>query len=100
MSAVRTIDQISDDELEDCYNGTTDNDMVRRLVEECLDDNGYVDVDDFAGDFAYTIEGFIDADEGTDEWDDAWEVNRAWGERIAENINDALAIEEPEEYQE
>ena len=102
MTAIRTIDQISDDELEDCYDGTTNNNMVRRLVKECLEDNGLINVEDFGHYFAREIEGFIAADEEEepDEWEEAWGNNCTWGETIAENINDALSIEEPEEYKE
>lgn len=96
---VRTIDEISDDELEDCYDGTTDNDMVRRIIKRCLTNDGWIDEDDFADEFAYQIEGFIDADEDTNEWQESWDANRDWGYTIAENINDALSISEPEEYQ-
>ena len=102
MTAIRTIDQIGDDELEDCYDGTTNNDMVRELVVECLDDDGLINVEDFGHCFARSIEGFIAADENEepDEWEEAWGNNCAWGESIAENINDALSIEEPEDYKE
>ena len=98
--SVRTIDQISDDELESCYDGCTNNDMVRELVEECLDDEGYINVEDFGYFFARAIEGFIDAEEDSDEYVESWEANLEWGERIAENINEALAIETPEEFRE
>lgn len=102
MKAIRTIDQISDEELEDCYDGCTNNDMVRELVVKCLDDDGLINVEDFGHYFARAIEGFIaaDQDEEPDEWEEAWGNNCSWGETIAENINDALLIEEPEEYKE
>lgn len=96
--ATRTIDQICDEELEECYDGTTNNDMVRELIEQTLDDEGYIDIEDFGYSFARAIEGYIDADEDSDEYVESWEANQAWGESIAENINDALAIETPEEY--
>lgn len=97
---VRTIDQISDSELEDCYDGTTDNHMVRRLIGECSNEDGWIDSEDFGYLFARQIEGFIDADEDSEEWEEAWDANREWGENIAQNVNDAMAKEEPEEYKE
>lgn len=96
---VRTLDQISDDELEDCLDGSSNLELVRRLLDENTDPNGWIWDMDFGEAFAEAIEGFIDADPDTDEWDEAWENNREWGENIASNVNDALAIEEPEEYQ-
>lgn len=102
MKAIRTIDEISDYELEDCYEGTTSNDMVRELVSDLVNEDGFINVEDFAHSFAREIEGFIAADEQEepDEWEEAWEANYEWGENIAENINHALSIEEPEEYKE
>ena len=102
MRAIRTIDEISDYELEDCYDGTTNNDMVRELVINCVNDSGFVNVEDFVHCFAREIEGFIAADEDDEpeEWEEAWAANYEWGENIAENINYALSIEEPDEYKE
>jgi broad specificity phosphatase PhoE len=102
MPAIRTVDEISDEELEDCFDGTTNIDMVRELCELCENNAGYVDIEEFGERFATAIEGFIgaDADDEPDEWQEAWDNNREWGEGIAENINEALDIEEPEEYKE
>lgn len=97
---VRNIDQISDEELEDCFDGSTDIEMVREIVSKCLDKDGFVNIEEFGHYFARAIEGFIDADEteDPDAWEEAWENNYEWGQTIAENINDSLSIEEPEEY--
>ena len=96
---IRTIDKITDSELEDCFDGCTDIEMVRRLVGECTDEQGWIDSLDFGDCFAPQIQGFIDADQGSEDYEEAWEANRQWGENIAENINDSLSREEPEEYQ-
>lgn len=98
MATIRTVDDIGDDELEDCFDGSTNIDMVRELCEQCENGAGYIDIEEFGERFATAIEGFISADHDTDEWYEAWENNREWGESIAENINAALDIEEPEEY--
>lgn len=95
---IRTIDEITDSELEDCFDGCTDIEMVRRLIGECTDEQGWIDCLDFGDCFAQQIQGFIDADQGSEDYEEAWEANRQWGENIAENINDALSREEPEEY--
>lgn len=100
MATMRTVSDISDEELEDCFDGSTNIDMVRELCELCENNAGYIDIEEFGERFATAIEGFIgvDADEEPEEWQEAWDNNRDWGESIAENINEALDIEEPEEY--
>ena len=40
---IRTIDEITDSELEDCFDGCTDIEMVRRLIGECTDEQGWID---------------------------------------------------------
>lgn len=95
MSTVRTVDDLSDDELEECFDGSSSVDLVREIFTKAnvITEDGYVDVDNFAQWFAYGIEGFIDADEDTDEWQEAWDNNYEWGQGIAENINYALDAE-------
>jgi hypothetical protein len=89
--AVRTLDEISDEELESCIDGSTDLDMVRRLLVKCQTvDGGWVDECDFADLFAYEIEGFIDAERGSPEFRLAWDTNNEWGLRIAEFVNEVL----------
>lgn len=91
---LRTVDDINDDELENCFDGTTDIFMVRDILTKpsVINDEGYVDIDQFASWFAYELEGFIDADEDTEEWEEANDNNISWGESIAMNINDALDV--------
>jgi broad specificity phosphatase PhoE len=100
-ASVRTVEDLSDEELEDCFDGTTNIDMVRELCDLCESADGFIDIEEFGERFATAIEGFIsaDADEEPEEWEEAWNNNKEWGESIAENINSALEIEEPEEYQ-
>lgn len=85
-------EQISDDELEDCFEGSTSIDLVREILVKpgVVIGSGIVDEESFAEWFAYGIEGFIDADEDTDEWTEAWDINFDWGLTIASNINDLL----------
>jgi hypothetical protein len=56
--------------------------------------DGYVDIERFARWFAYDLEEYISADEGTAEYDIAWEDIFYQGENIAEAINDYLDIDE------
>jgi len=89
---MRNVFELDDEELEDCFDGSSNVDMVREILEKdnVVNEDGYVDVDLFAEWFAYAIEGFIDADEDTDDWQDAWNNNYIWGQGIAENINEYL----------
>lgn len=92
MPAHKTIDDLTDDQIENCFEGSSDVNMVRKIAKKCIDENGYVDVEDFSQAFAESIEGFISEEEGSDEWDDVWYENRNWGEIIAENINEIMAL--------
>jgi hypothetical protein len=94
LTPKRTLDSLTDEEIEDCFDGSSNVDLVRSLLKDNLAPDGFIWVVDFASEFAYAIEGFIAADEGTDEWDEAWNVNCEWGEQIAENINNLLAGDE------
>ena len=89
---MRNVFELDDEELEDCFDGSSNVDMVREILEKhgVVDDDGYVVVDNFAQWFAYGVEGYIDADEDTDEWQEAWDNNYEWGQSIAENINNYL----------
>jgi len=93
MTSRKTIDDLTDDQIENCFEGSSDVNMVRRLAKNCLDENGYVDVEDFSKKFAEKLEGFINEDEDSYEWNEVWIENRNWGEIIAENINEILALE-------
>lgn len=92
-TAKRTPDSLSDEEIEDCIEGSSDIDMIREILQKAyvINDQGFVEEDLFANWFATGIEGFIDADPGSDEFDDAWEANHGWALNIAANINDLLA---------
>lgn len=85
-------EQITDDELEDCFEGSSNIDMVREILAKpgVVVGPGIVDDESFAEWFAYAIEGFIDAEEDTEEWREAWDTNFDWGLSIASNINDLL----------
>jgi len=88
---VRTLDNLTDEEIEDCFDGSSNVNLVRSLLKDNLALDGWVWGIDFGHAFAEAIESFIGADEGTTEWDEAWDINCEWGERIADNINNLLA---------
>jgi len=94
MEPKRTLDSLTDDEIESCFDGSSNVELVRSLLEDNLAPDGWIWSIDFGDAFAEAIEGFIDADSGTKEWTDAWEINREWGERIGDNINKLLEQEQ------
>ncbi len=84
---VRINEIIDDEDLAWCIDGSTDLNMVRRLIDVCQNE-ALLDVQQFGEMFAQQIEGFIDAAEGTEEWEEAHENNLNWGIGIADTIND------------
>ena len=81
----------SDEELESCVDGNTSVPLMREILEKHgVVVDGHVQVEVFAQWFAYGIEGFIDADEETDEWEEANDNNYDWGWSIADAINDHI----------
>ena len=90
---VRTLDSLTDEEIESCFDGSTDLELVKQLLKFHLAPDGWVWAMDFGYDFAEAIESFIGAEPETPEWEEAWEINSEWGERIADNINELLAGE-------
>jgi len=91
---VRTLDSLSDEEIESCFNGSTNLELVKQLLQENLAPDGWIWSMDFGCEFADAIEGFIDAEPGTDEWQEAWDNNAEWGESIADSVNELLAGEQ------
>jgi hypothetical protein len=88
---MKNVFELTDTELEDCFDGSTDVDMVRKILEKPgIVNEGLVDTDTFAQDFAESIQGFIDADEDSDEWQECWDNNFDWGNDIADSINSYL----------
>jgi hypothetical protein len=81
-------DLLSDEEIENCIDGSSDLRMIREIIEVSQLDN-LLDVEDFADMFAYQIRGFIDVtfEEDEEAYDEAYMNNWDWGISIAENIN-------------
>lgn len=94
MPLLRNPADLTDEEIEECFDGSSDVDMVREIMtmeDVYNEDSTHLNEENFATRFAYAIEGFIDADKDTPEWDEAWDNNYEWALMIAENINDMLS---------
>ena len=89
---MKTVHDLTNEELESCIDGTTDLDMIRTILskEYVVDDDGIVDVFEFADEFAALLENFITEDKDTAEWEEAWDTNFSWGCDIAHSINDLI----------
>lgn len=86
------LEQFTDDEIEDCFEGSSNVDLVRDIASKCVTENGTIAEMAFGQMFARAIEGYIgvDADEDPDEWEEAWDINEDWGISIARNLNDLI----------
>ena len=97
MPLFRHPSDLTDEEIEECINGSSDVDMIREIMtmEDVYDDEDstHLHEENFATRFAYAIEGCIDADPETEAWAQAWDNNYEWGIGIAENINDVLTAD-------
>jgi hypothetical protein len=90
-AAFKINDLISDEEIEECIDGSSDIKMIREIISVTQLDN-LVDIEDFADMFSYKIRNFIDVEIEDDEeaYDEAYMNNWEWGSSIAENINTLL----------
>ncbi len=88
---MRSALDLSEEQLEECVEptGSTSMALIREILGKpfCLNDDGTVDPQKFAQWFSYALEGFIEADEESEEWYEANGNNYLWGIDIAENIN-------------
>lgn len=93
MATNRSVHELSDDELEDCIDGSSNLDMIRDILtkHKVVNDQGYVDAENFADWFAMGVEGYIDAEVDSEEWNEANQNNWDWGYDIADAINDLIS---------
>ena len=97
MALLRNPSDLTDEEIEECIDGSSSIGMIREIMtmeDVYSEDSTHINEENFATRFAYAIEGFIDPDEDTIEWQEAWDNNYDWALTIAENINDLLTLEE------
>lgn len=89
-AAFKINDILSDEEIEECTDGSSDVKMIREIIDLTQLDN-LVDIEDFADMFSYKIRNFIVHIEDDEEaYDEAYMNNWEWGSSIAENINNLL----------
>ena len=90
MKDARTL---TDEELEDCVDGSTNIDMLRDILTKhgVVDEQGWIDPEIFADWFAAGVEGYISAEPDTDEWQEAYDTNWNWGYDIGDNINSYIS---------
>jgi len=96
---MKNVLELTDEELEDCIDGSTNIEMIRDILTKqgVIDELGFVDPEIFADWFATGIEGFIDAEPDTDEWTEAYDNNWNWGYDIGDNINTYISDNSEEE---
>jgi len=82
----------TDDEIEECFEGSSNVDLVRDIAGKCVTENKTIAEMAFGQMFARAIEGFIgvEYEDSPDEWEEAWDVNEDWGISIARNLNDLI----------
>ena len=90
---MKNVKELTDEELEDCVDGTTNIDMLRDILTKhgVVDEQGWIDPEIFADWFAHGVEGYISAEPDTDEWQEAYDNNWTWGYDIGDNINSYIS---------
>lgn len=90
---MKRVFDLTDEELEDCVDGSSNIEMIRDILtrQGVVDEQGWVDSEIFADWFAKGIEGFIDAEQDSEEWVAAFDNNWNWGYDIADNINSVIS---------
>ena len=103
MKSIRSIDQLSAKEIEDCscsdlekyfLDVATIKEIAKRSI---IKETGYVDILLFSERFADSREHSLavrtdkEPDMDSDDFKDAWELDIFWGEIIAKNINKRLS---------
>jgi hypothetical protein len=86
------LDSFTDDEIEECFEGSSNVDLVREIANKCVTENKTIAEMAFGQMFARAIEGFIgvEYEDDPDEWEEAWDINEDWGISIARNLNDLI----------
>jgi hypothetical protein len=88
-----TIADLSDAQIESCFDGSSNVDLVRNLFEDNYHpDLKIVDEEAFGAAFSEAIQSFIGVDETEEpeEWKEAYANNQEWGEIMAQNVNELL----------
>lgn len=90
---IKNVLGLTDEEIENCINGSSNITMIRDILTKhgVVDLEGYIDPEIFADWFAQGVEGYIDAEENSDEWIEANDTNWNWGYDIGDNINSYIS---------
>lgn len=88
MSILKINYLLSDEELEQCIEGSTDLKVVRKFIDECQYQN-LVNPKKFENKFGDFLQSFI-CEEDDEDFSIADINNRIWAKQIAENINDLI----------
>lgn len=103
MKTIRSIDQLSSKEIEDCSGADLEKYFLDVITikeianRSTIRETGYVDILLFSERFADSREHSLairkdkEPDMGSDDFKDAWELNISWGQTIAKNINKKLS---------
>lgn len=89
MENIINILELTDEQLEDCVDGTTNIRLLRQIMQMpgIMNEEGYIDPDAFSEIFARELEDFIGEDEDSEAWQEINDNNLNWGFDIADNIN-------------
>lgn len=90
---MKSVYELTDEEFKECIDGSINIAMLREiLTQHCVvDGQGWIDPEVFADWFANGIEGYINAEPDTDEWQKAYDNNWNWGYDIGDNINSYIS---------
>lgn len=88
----RSVDEIAFHEFAGALGETLDLLLIKDILSKpnVIDMYGWVDLEMFADWFSQGLEGYISAEEGTDEWTQAFDNNWNWGYDIGDLINGLL----------
>lgn len=90
---MKSIFELTDEELEDCVDGSTNISMLREILRkpDVIDEDGWINPEFFADWFSVGLAGYITEDVNSAEWAEANDTNWNWGYDIADNINSYIS---------
>ena len=90
---MKSIFELTDEELEDCVDGSTNISMLREIFTkpDVIDKDGWINPEFFADWFSVGLAGYITEDVDSPEWAETNDTNWNWGYDIADNINSYIS---------
>jgi len=90
---MKITDVLTDEEIEESVEGSSDVQMIRNIIDLVqYPTDTLLNMNTFSERFAFEIRGFIDEEEGSEEYKKAYNNNVEWGRTIAGNINEVLFL--------